>query len=70
MSRSVAAGELAGFLIDYADWHISRTRFDTLGRLTDSVWMGTHGSAGSSGKPFQTSGCHGHDYEIFACNRP
>ena len=23
-----------------------------------------------SGKPFQTSGCSGHDNDIYACNRP
>jgi biotin synthase len=46
-------------------------RFDALGRLT---YFGMDRDAQEAlvdfGKPFQTSGCPGHDIEISACNRP
>jgi biotin synthase-related radical SAM superfamily protein len=66
-----AAVQLARFLIDYIGGHVSRMRFDALGRLTD---FGMDRNALEAlvdfGKPFQTSGCPGHDNDISACNRP
>jgi biotin synthase len=65
--RACATG---AFLIDYVGGHISRMRFDASGRLTD---FGMDRDAlevlVDSGKPFQISGCPGHDNEISACNR-
>ena len=63
--------QLVRFLIDYADWHVSRMRFDASGRLTDfGMDRDALEALVDSGKPFQTSGCPGHDNDISACNRP
>ena len=57
--------QLARFLIDYADWHVSRMRFDASGRLTDfGMDRDALEALVDSGKPFQTSGCPGHDNVI------
>ena len=64
--------QLARFLIDYADGHVSRMRFDAQGRVVDfGIAPEALDEIIRSGKPFQTSGCPGKDdEEISACNRP
>lgn len=63
--------QLARFIIDYAGGHINRMRFDETGRVVDfGVDTAQLTALIDSGKPFQTSGCPGHDDEISACNRP
>jgi biotin synthase-related radical SAM superfamily protein len=63
--------QLGRFLIDYAGGHINKMRFDAAGRVVDFGFEPTQLAALiDSGKPFQTSGCPGHDAEISACNRP
>ncbi|MGE5241158.1 MAG: radical SAM protein, partial [Bacteroidota bacterium] len=63
--------QLARFIIDYAGGRISEMRFDETGRVVDfGVDAARLEALIESGKPFQTSGCPGHDDEISACNRP
>ena len=63
--------QLARFIIDYGGGHISKMRFDEAGRVVDiGVDAVRLEVLIDSGKPFQTSGCPGHDDEISACNRP
>ena len=63
--------QLARYLMDYADGHVSRMRFDASGRLIDYGFdQRKLESLIDSGKPFQTSGCPGHQDDISACNRP
>lgn len=63
--------QLARYLIDYADGHVSRMRFDASGRLVDYGFdKDALEAVMQSGKPFQTSGCPGRQNDISACNRP
>ena len=63
--------QLARFSLDYAGGHVSRMWFDASGRLTDfGLDQEKLEALVRSGKPFQTSGCRGHDNEVSACNRP
>ena len=63
--------QLARYLIDYAGGHVSRMQSDAAGRVVDYGFdCGTLDTLMQSGKPFQTSGCPGHQDDISACNRP
>lgn len=63
--------QLARFFIDYAGGHVSRMWFDASGRLTDfGLDRSVLEALVDSGKPFQTSGCPGHNNDISACSRP
>ncbi|BAU49539.1 radical SAM protein [Sulfurifustis variabilis] len=64
--------QLGRFIIDYADGHADRMRFDDTGRVIDfGVPDAELETLIRSGKPFQTSGCPGRDdEEVSACNRP
>ena len=65
------AARTTGAIMDYADGHVSRMRFDASGRLIDYGFdQRKLESLIDSGKPFQTSGCPGHQDDISACNRP
>ncbi len=64
--------QLGRFIIDYADGHVDRMRFDDAGRVVDfGIDTAQLDQLIRSGKPFQTSGCPGRDdEEVSACNRP
>lgn len=63
--------QLARYLIDYAGGHVHKMAFDEGGKLADFGMPSAELEVLiRSGKPFQTSGCPGKEYDVSACNRP